>query len=65
MLVKEIKAIATDRGVKPGTMKKEALILAIQEAEGNNPCFKSNIAKNCEEMGCLWRKDCVPKKKKK
>ncbi len=65
MLVKEIKAIATDRGVKPGTMKKEALILAIQEAEGNNPCFKTTVAKSCGETGCLWRGDCVPKSKKK
>ncbi len=63
MLVKEIKKIAVDRGVTAGTLKKVDLILAIQEAEGNTACFKTPIAKKCNEEGCLWREDCIPKKK--
>ena len=64
MLVKEIKAIAVSKGVKPGKLKKAELIKAIQEAEGNIPCFKTDVAKNCQEMGCLWREDCIGKPKK-
>lgn len=62
MLVKEIKAIATKKGIKPGKLKKADLIRAIQEKEGNIPCFKSEQANNCEELGCLWRDDCIGKK---
>lgn len=63
MLVKEIRDIAADRGVIPGKLKKADLIRAIQEAEGNNTCFKGDTAETCPEEGCLWRVDCVPKKK--
>lgn len=63
MLVKEVKAIAADRGVKAGKMKKAELIRAIQEAEGNNTCFQSEIAPTCGEEGCLWRADCIPSAK--
>lgn len=37
---------------------KEELIRKIQQAEGNNACFKSG-RKACEQMACCWRPDCI------
>ncbi len=65
MLVKEIKEIAKKNGVDAGKLKKLDLIREIQSAEGNNACFKSETSQSCEETGCLWFIDCVPKKKSK
>lgn len=59
MNLTEIKAIARQKGVKAGAMKKSEVIRAIQRAEGNSDCFEAQKAKECAEMNCLWRKDCV------
>ena len=59
MKVADIKKIAKDTGVAPGKMKKADLILAIQKAEGNTPCFATSAAASCTEENCLWRSDCV------
>jgi len=37
--------------------RKDTLIRAIQEAEGNSPCFR-NIP-DCQIHGCLWRDECT------
>lgn len=60
MNLKEIKVIANKKGIKPGTMKKEEIIKAIQKAEGNFDCFANSSAVNCEQTTCFWRKDCLP-----
>jgi hypothetical protein len=36
--------------------RKEHLIRAIQELEGNAPCFRG--IQDCWEVGCLWRDEC-------
>lgn len=59
MTVTEIKKIAKEKGVSAGKMKKQELIQAIQTAEGNIPCFMTEVANSCSEEGCLWRSDCV------
>ncbi len=59
MKVKEIKAIASQKGINPGTMKKGELIKAIQKAEGNSDCFATPTAKECSQKNCLWRNDCI------
>ena len=59
MTLKEIKEIAKKKKVKIGTLKKDALIKAIQIAEGNSPCFKADFAPNCAIQNCLWRSDCI------
>ena len=38
MKLQEVRAIAKQRGVDPGRMKKAELIRALQRAEGNNDC---------------------------
>jgi len=58
MNMNEVKAIASERGVKPGRLKKGELVRAIQAAEGNNTCFASERAESCGEESCLWREDC-------
>ena len=58
MNMTQLKIVAKERGVKPGAMKKEPLIRAIQQAEGNPQCFNTNFAQQCGQGGCLWREDC-------
>ena len=58
MLMKKIKEIAIDSGVKPGKMKKGELIRAIQRAEGNADCFATARVNDCNQINCLWREDC-------
>lgn len=57
MILKDIRAKARDLGVKNySRLKKDDLIRAVQEKEGNSPCYQ-NIA-DCWEFDCLWRPDC-------
>lgn len=58
MNMEQIKAVAKDRGVKVGRMKKVALVRAIQQAEGNPECFATAQAGRCGQQECLWREDC-------
>lgn len=58
MKINAIKEIARQHNLKPGRANKGELIRAIQQAEGNLPCFGSNGA-NCGQLQCLWREDCV------
>jgi hypothetical protein len=59
MKIDEIKAIARQHQIKIGKTKKGDLVRAIQQAEGNSPCFDSNMSKECGQDNCLWRGDCV------
>ncbi len=59
MKMLDIKAKAKDLGIRPGKMKKEELIRAIQEREGNFPCFGSAM-EHCSQEDCCWREDCMP-----
>lgn len=58
MIMTEVKAVAKNRGVTPGKMKKEDLIHTIQLVEGNPQCFNTNFSKRCGQDECLWRGDC-------
>ncbi|NVN98513.1 MAG: SAP domain-containing protein [Geobacteraceae bacterium] len=58
MNMQEIKAIAKERGVKSGTLKKIELVQAIQAAEGNEQCFGSGKVDSCGQDNCLWKADC-------
>jgi hypothetical protein len=58
MNMQEVKAVAKERGVKVGSMKKNDLIRAVQEAEGNEKCYASGIANVCGQENCLWKDDC-------
>ena len=58
MLVKEIKTIAMSLGIKPGKLKKADLIKTIQLQEGNFDCYGTAFEAECDQTGCVWRKDC-------
>jgi hypothetical protein len=38
---------------------RKALIQAIQEAEGHEPCFLEDDRFSCAEHDCEWRRDCL------
>lgn len=58
MNIKEIKELAQQRGLRPGRLKKDELIRAIQEAEDSAPCYMTNQVDYCGQSDCLWRQDC-------
>lgn len=58
MQVKEIKEVAKALGIAPGNKRKADLIRSIQVTEGNFDCFASAYNKECDQLDCLWRKDC-------
>lgn len=58
MNMNQVKLVAKERGVKPGKMKKEELVRAIQLSEDNPTCFNTNFSLACGQEDCLWRGDC-------
>jgi len=59
MKFQEIKAIAKVKGIKTVNMKKPELIRTIQKSEGNFDCYGSATSGSCDQVNCLWRKDCL------
>jgi hypothetical protein len=55
----KIKAIAKKMALDSGSMDKKTLIRAIQQKEGNTPCFKTDLP-FCDQYDCCWRDDCKP-----
>lgn len=58
MKLEDIKEIAKRHQIKSGKAKKSDLVRAIQQAEGNQQCFNSNISGECGQNNCLWSEDC-------
>ena len=56
--MQQIRAMAKERGVKAGKLKKAELIQALQRQEGNNECFGTAAYDSCGQDNCLWRADC-------
>lgn len=59
MKISDIKEIAKQHHIKVGKAKKSDLVRAIQQIEGNLPCFDSNSSRQCGQQTCLWREDCI------
>ena len=59
MKLDAVKEIARQHKIKTGKAKKSDLVRAIQQSEGNEPCFDSGKASQCGQEGCLWREDCT------
>jgi len=38
---------------------KKELIKKVQEVEGSIVCFGTNSDKNCVQLECCWREDCL------
>jgi len=64
MQMQEIRIIAKDNGIKTSRMSKTQLVQEIQQHEGNFTCFGSAMNGECDQMGCLWRKDCFSEARK-
>lgn len=58
MKMPDIKKKAKALGLDAGKMKKADLILNIQRAEGNKPCFGTGTPA-CPYLDCCWREDCI------
>jgi hypothetical protein len=58
MTVTEIRKRAQELGIKASKMTKEEAVRAIQEKEGNYPCF-GTASGFCDQSGCCWREDCL------
>jgi predicted metal-binding protein len=54
----EIKEKARALGINWDKMKKTELIRAIQEKEGNTPCFGTSNG-NCPYTDCCFMEDCL------
>jgi hypothetical protein len=59
MKIQEIRTIAKEQGIKTGNLIKPELIRAIQKSEGNFDCYGSATSEFCDQVNCLWRKDCL------
>lgn len=60
MKLQRIRTVAKEMGVKSARMSKGEIIRAIQEAEGNFPCFGTAHDGHCDQCDCAWREDCLP-----
>ncbi|MDA8414199.1 MAG: hypothetical protein M0023_10495 [Desulfobacteraceae bacterium] len=58
MTFAEIKIIAKDQGIRVVGVKKIDIVRAIQEKEGNTPCFSTGKAAECGQPHCLWFAAC-------
>jgi hypothetical protein len=54
----EIQTIARSRGIRPLPKSKLTLVRAIQQDEGNFPCYGTAFGGACDQATCLWRSDC-------
>jgi hypothetical protein len=59
MTLKEISTMAKGRGINPSKQRKADLIRMIQREEGNFDCFGSATQKTCDQLDCMWRRDCL------
>lgn len=64
MNMQEIRERAKDFGIKTSQKSKLNLIQSIQITEGNFNCFASALDGECDQTGCVWRKDCFASAKK-
>jgi hypothetical protein len=58
MKIDQVRSIAKAHNVKPDHLSKSELIRTIQIEEGNFDCFGSAYDGECDQGGCIWRKDC-------
>ncbi len=58
MKMVDVQKKAKSMGIKPVKMRKATLVKTIQTAEGNEACYQSKGAKNCQQTNCCWRDDC-------
>jgi len=57
MNANEMKKMAASLGIEPGKKPRREIILEIQRAEGNTPCYGRNDG-SCLYQDCCWLDDC-------
>jgi len=58
MRLSDIEKKARAMGLKDTwKFSRKELILMIQKAEGNEPCFGTDAS--CDQLACCWRNDCI------
>jgi hypothetical protein len=60
MKIQRVRSIAKTKGVNSSRMSKGEIIRAVQEAEGNFPCFGTARDGFCDQEDCMWKEDCLP-----
>lgn len=63
MNANELKKRAMALGIQPGKKPRREIILEIQRAEGNTPCFGANDG-SCRYADCCWFDDCEVQRRK-
>ena len=58
MKLQDIRAIAKQHQINPGSLSKNKLVREIQRQEGNFDCFGTACEGECDQAECLWREDC-------
>jgi hypothetical protein len=61
MQMQEIREIAKAHGLKSARLSKVALVRLIQSSEGHFDCFATAVEGECDQLGCMWREDCLGK----
>jgi hypothetical protein len=59
MKFQEIQRMAKGMEINPYKTNKTDLIRGIQRRENNIDCYGTDRVSHCEELGCLWRSDCL------
>ena len=59
MKMQEIRELAKGKGVATGKLKKTELIKSIQKAERYSDCYATPYGRECNQVNCLWREDCM------
>lgn len=60
MHINEVRTRAKALGLSGlGRQRKADIILQIQQAENNTPCFGSEGRRQCPYEDCCWREDCL------
>lgn len=58
MKMEEVRSLAKALNIKSAHLSKAELIKSIQTEEGNFDCFATAAGGDCDQIDCLWRKDC-------
>jgi hypothetical protein len=61
MKIQRVRTIAKAKGVNSARMSKGEIIRALQNEEGNFPCFGTAVDGRCDREDCAWREDCLPR----
>lgn len=59
MHINEIRRVAKEKGVNTFGMNKVDIIRSVQRSEHTFDCFGTERVEHCDELGCLWRVDCI------